>query len=214
MFGLDLLVTVLLFFIFLGPYSLNSAQNSSGSLSTQVSGAVDGWAGDNSNLVFLKAVFLSGLQTGLKDFGLTLTNVTFDKVRGIIGVTLSNASKSIDLVTISYLIFVSPHARFVYDSFTYPGTIPVADYGFIGSSGFLSGGISGAKYYGINIESNLLNCQGSCSASCITKSNCTIVNGTSTGNDCFICPNNTKYNDTTKTCVSIPITTPTCGANE
>lgn len=77
-------------------WDLSNAQTtSSGLLSAQVQGAVDNWSPDNSSLVYLKAVFLSGLQTGLKDFSLSLTNVTFDKLRGIVGVTLSNASKNI-----------------------------------------------------------------------------------------------------------------------
>ncbi len=146
-------------------------------------------------MVFLKAVFLSGLQTDVSNFSLFLTNVTFDKVRGIVGVTLSNSTRGINLVTISYVIFVSPHSRFVYDSFNYPGTIPVADYGLIGSSGFTAGGISGARYYGINIESILLNCLGSlCSSPCISKSNCSQVTRVQSLNDCFVCPNNTRFN--------------------
>lgn len=144
-------------------------------------------------MVFLKAVFLSGIQTGFGNFSLSLTNVTFDKVRGVIGVTLANCSRSLEMVTISYVIFVSPHARFIFDSFAYPGSVPAADYGIIGSSGFV-GGASNGRYYGINIESSLLNCQGSCGSPCFTKTNCTQSNGVSSGNDCFICPNNTKYN--------------------
>lgn len=191
---------------------MNSAQNNSGALNTQVQGAVDGWLVDNSDNVFLKAVFLSGLQTSLSNFSFFLTNVTFDKVRGVIGVTLTNATRAIDMITISYVIFQSPHPRFTFDSFNYPGTIPVADYGMVGSSGFAPGGLSGARYYGINIESILLNCFGSlCTSTCVSKFNCTQANGIQLGNDCGICPNNTRYNETRKVCVPIVVS---CGANE
>lgn len=94
---------------------------------------------------------MSGLQTTNSNFSLTLTNVTFDKVRGVVGVTLSNSSRGIDFITISYMISVTPNVRFIIDSFNYPGTVSVADYGMIASSGFSAGGISGARYYGINI---------------------------------------------------------------
>ncbi len=167
---------------------------------------------DNSENVFLKAVFLSGLQTGLSNFSFFLTNVTFDKVRGVVGVSISNATRPIDMITISYIIFLSPHPRFTFDSFNYPGTIPVADYNMIGSSGFSTGGLSGARYYGINIESILLNCFGSlCPATCITKFNCTQAKGLQSGNDCALCPNNTRYNETRKFCVPIVVS---CGPNQ
>lgn len=145
-------------------------------------------------MVFLKAVFVSGLQTGLSNFSFNLINVTFDKVRGVVGVTLANSTKSIDMITISYLILISPHSRFIFDSFNYPGTVPVADYGIIGSSGFSTGGVSAARYYGINIESIILNCQGACPSSCVNKTSCSQANGIQTLNDCLICPANTKYN--------------------
>lgn len=87
------------------------------------------------------------------------------------------------------------------ESFNYPGTIPNADYSIIGTSAFSKGTI-GTKYYGINIESILLNCQGNCSSSCITKASCTQLSGISKVNDCFICPNNTKFNETRKACIS------------
>ncbi len=119
-------------------------------------------------------------------------------------------SKGIDLAVISYVIFVSPHPRFLYDSFAYPGTLPTADYGMIGSSGFSNNGISGAKYYGLSIQSTNLNCQGLCSTPCISKSNCSLANGTITGKDCIVCPNNTRYNDVKKACITIV----TCGVNE
>lgn len=150
-------------------WALNSQQTNSGSLSVPIQGAVDNWSPDNSDLVFLKAVFLSGIQTSINGFGLSLTNVTFDKVRGVLGVTLSNATRNIEQVTITYVIFISPHPRFTFDSFTYPGTVPSSDYGILGSSGF-NVGIAGARYYGINIESYLLNCQGSCKTPCLVKS--------------------------------------------
>lgn len=123
--------------------------------------------------------------------------------------TLTNASKGIDLVSVSYLIFVSPHPRFSYDSFFYPGALPVADYGIIGSSGFANNGIIGAKYYGINIRSNNLNCVGPCSTSCITKINCTASNGTVSSNNCIICPANAKWNDAKNSCIPILY----CGVN-
>jgi hypothetical protein len=209
--GLDLLLTVP-FLDNLGPYSLNSAQNNSGAINTQIHGCVEGWQVDNSENVFLKAVFLSGLQTGLSNFSFFLTNVTFDKVRGIIGVTLANSTRAIDMITISYIVFFSPHPRFNFDSFNYPGTIPVADYGMIGSSGFNAGGLSGARYYGINIESILLNCFGSlCPSTCISKANCTQASGLQSANDCILCPSNTRYNETRRVCVPILLA---CGANE
>lgn len=200
-------------FVFIsGPYSLNGGQNNSGSLNTQIQGAVDGWQVDNSENAFLKAVFLSGLQTSLSNFSFFLTNVTFDKVRGVIGVSLSNSTRAIDMITISYIIFSSPHPRFTFDSFNYPGTIPVADYGMIGSSGFAAGGLSGARYYGINIESILLNCFGSlCPSACISKANCSQATGIQSVNDCILCPNNTRYNESRKVCTPIVIL---CGANE
>lgn len=175
------------------PYLLNSAQNNSGTLSSQISGNVENWDG-NSTAVYLSAVFLSGLQTGLPNFGVLFSNITFDKVRGVISLTLSNATRGIDLVSVSYLIFVSPHTRFNYDSFAYPGALPVADYGIIGSSGFISNGISGARYYGINIRSTNLNCKGLCLTPCISRANCSSANGTVLSRDCIVCSNNTRFN--------------------
>jgi len=118
--------------------------------------------------MFLKAVFLSGIQTNLRNFSLSLTNITFDKVRGVIGLILSNATRSIEQVTITYFVLANPHPRFVFDSFTYPGSIPSADYGIIGNSGF-NLGFSGPRYYGLIMESILLNCLGSCRNSCLNK---------------------------------------------
>lgn len=133
-----------------GSFYLNNDQSNKGSVTTQVQGAVDNWSPENSSLVLLKAVFLSGIQTGISGYNIGLTNITFDKIRGVIGVTLANASKGIEQVTITYIIFISPHISFYLDSFSYPGPIPNSDYGIIGSSGF-SLGLSGARYYGINI---------------------------------------------------------------
>jgi hypothetical protein len=124
--------------------------------------------------------------------------------------TLTNATKGIDLVSVSYLIFVSPHSRFSYDSFAYPGALPAADYGIIGNSGFSNNGITGARYYGINIRSTNLNCKGICSSPCISRANCTSANGTISSKDCIVCSANTKFNETRNVCVPIL----GCGVNE
>lgn len=128
----------------------------------------------------------------------------------MISLTLTNATRGIDLVSVSYLIFVSPHPRFSYDSFAYPGALPVADYGIIGSSGFTNNGIIGARYYGINIRSTNLNCKGVCPTPCVSRADCTTANGTVSSRDCIICPSNTRFNETRNACIPLL----TCGVNE
>ena len=76
------------------------------------------------------------MRSSLVELNITLFNVTLNKERGIIGLSLVNATRGINQVTITYIVFASPHPKFAIASFNFPGTIPTTDYNFIGLSEF------------------------------------------------------------------------------
>jgi hypothetical protein len=108
---------------------------------------------------------------------------------------MTNASRLIEQITISYIVISNSHPRLMMDSFVYPGSpLSPADYSLVGCSGF-NRGVIGIRYYGITINSILLNCVGTCSNSCISKSNCSrVTNSVIRDKNCFICPSGTQFN--------------------
>jgi hypothetical protein len=117
-------------------------------------------------------LFVSGISTGLSKFNLTLTDITFDKVKGTIGATLFNVSKKIEQITLSYTIFFNPIPN-INELFTnnpgYRQPFP-ADYVFRGSIGFIQGNSVSVWNGMIVINTQFGSCVGNCTSKCITTS--------------------------------------------
>ena len=77
-------------------FSLNSGSGLSNSLNLTVSNCICNWVPNtNSASNYAIYVFISGIVTELSKFNVSLTNIQFDKVKGVISSNLADASKRI-----------------------------------------------------------------------------------------------------------------------
>jgi len=189
----------------------------SGLQSTLTQGFINGWPANGASSSYLQAVMISGLRTStsLSNFSITMSSVNLDTATGLIRVNISSASIGIFQIKITYIVFLNPHPRFSFSSFTHPGTIPSAiHYSLIGISSFGNGqNINSLPgFYGIGLQSNLLNCVGNgCRSNCTLQSNCTTNGGIINGQNCVICVNGSSFNASSGNCNSATIP---CGLNQ
>lgn len=189
----------------------------SGLQSTTAFGYINGWPSGASSSSYLQAVMISGLKTStaLANFSVSLAAVALNSNNGLLTVSISPASIGIYQIKITYIVFINPHPRFGFSSFNYPGSIPAsADYNLVGVSSFGNGQTTNSLpgFYGIGIQSNLLNCVGNgCQTNCINRINCTSNQGIINGTNCIICVNGSTFNASSGTCNSSSIQ---CGLNQ
>ncbi len=160
---------------------------------------------------------VSGLRTSssLSNFSLVLSSVNLNQATGLLQINITQASIGIYQVKITYLVFINPHPRFTFSSFNYPGNAPTSsNYNFVGVSSFGNGSAINSLpgFYGIGIESNLLNCFGNgCQTNCTTQISCTSNGGVINGTNCIICINGSTFNASSGNCTTA---TTVCGLNQ
>ncbi len=122
-----------------------------------------------------------------------------------------DASKRIEQITFSYVVFLNPHPKFDLFSTNNPSytRLNVPDYSFKGSIGFWQG-VSNLTYTNwLIIDSKYSDCIGTCNSQCISNIDC--VNGKRgilQNRTCYICPAGTQADFKNKAC------SPICKANE
>jgi hypothetical protein len=187
----------------------------SGLQSTSSQANVNNWPSNGGNSSYLQAVMISGLRTSstLSNFSITLSSVNLNPVTGLLQINITQASIGIYQVKITYIVFVNPHPRFSFSSFSYPGSLPSSNYNFVGVSSFGNGQTNSLPgFYGIGIQSNLLNCFGNgCQTSCITQASCNSNGGVVNGTNCIICVNGSTFNASSGNCTSPTVP---CGLNQ
>jgi hypothetical protein len=145
----------------------------------------------------MKLIYLiSGLKTADNQFNVNLSENKF--INGKISVKVStNANPSIELIYITYIIFEGA-APFTFQTYN-PST------GFI-NAGYIFEGVTQINgnsivTSGYRFNSNLptfsnLNCVGSlCRTQCITRSDCTAINGVVLQTNCYLCGNGQFYSN-------------------
>ena len=117
-----------------------------------------------------------------------------------------DASKRIEQITFSYVVFLNPHPKFDLFSTNNPSytRLNVPDYSFKGSIGFWQG-VSNLTYTNwLIIDSKYSDCIGTCNSQCIGNIDC--VNGKRgilQNRTCYICPAGTQADFKNKACSPI-----------